>query len=290
MSWGKRAFSDKLLAFLGMGLLFKDLFVITVKTMQKQLHGTATWIPLSTSLSLMFRRKRLFGWSVLLFLITITLTWIGYQVTVDFIDGWTGKFAATAPAADGILGWIKHKGWVAASWLFLIVSRIVAFYLAFLFAYSLSTPGYVFLSTAAEKLYAGKHFDAEANFSVAGFFSDIFEGIKIAFFGILVTIIALFINFIPGIGQIIVFLLYTYYSALMFVDYPTSRRSWSLGRKLRWLRTHSSPSFRLGVLPALISMIPVVNIFAIALLFPLLTVHTTLNFSAIERAEKSSSF
>jgi hypothetical protein len=37
-------------------------------------------------------------------------------------------------------------------------------------------------------------------------------------------------------------------------------------------------------------MIPVVNIFAIALLFPLLTVHTTLNFSAIERAEKSSSF
>jgi CysZ protein len=76
----------------------------------------------------------------------------------------------------------------------------------------------------------------------------------------------------------------------MFVDYPTSRRSWSLGRKLRWLRTHSSPSFRLGVLPALISMIPVVNIFAIALLFPLLTVHTTLNFSAIERAEKSSAF
>jgi CysZ protein len=290
MSWGKRAFSDKLLAFLGMALLFKDLFVITVKTMQKQLHGTATWIPLSTSLSLMFRRKRLFGWSVLLFLITIVLTWIGYQVTVDFIDGWTGNFAATAPAADGILGWIKHKGWVAASWLFLIVSRIVAFYLAFLFAYSLSTPGYVFLSTAAEKLYAGKHFDAEANFSIAGFFSDIFEGIKIAFFGILVTIVALFINFIPGIGQIIVFLLYTYYSALMFVDYPTSRRSWSLGRKLRWLRTHSSPSFRLGVLPALISMIPVVNIFAIALLFPLLTVHTTLNFSAIERAEKSSAF
>jgi CysZ protein len=278
------------LAFSGMALLFKDIFVITVKTMQKQLHDTAAWIPLSTSLSLMFRRKRLFGWSVLLFLITIALTWVGYQVTVDFIDGWTGNFAATAPAADGILGWIKHKGWVAASWLFLIVSRIVAFYLAFLFAYSLSTPGYVFLSTAAEKLYAGKHFDAEANFSVAGFFSDIFEGIKIAFFGILVTIVALFVNFIPGIGQIVVFLLYTYYSALMFVDYPASRRSWSLGKKLRWLRTHSSPAFRLGVLPAVISMIPLVNIFAIALLFPLLTVHTTLNFSAIERAEKSSSF
>ncbi len=256
--------------------------------MQKQLHVTphaADWIPLSTSFSLMIRRKRLFGWSFVLFLITIALTWIAFQFTVDFIDQWTGNFAATAPAADGVLGWITHKGRLVASWLFLIVSRIVAFYLAFLFAYSLSTPGYVFLSTAAEKLYAGKHFDAEANFSVTGFFSDIFEGIKIAFFGIFVTLVALFVNFIPGIGQVLVLLLYTYYSALMFIDYPASRRGWSLGQKLRWLRRHGRPAFRLGVLPALVSMIPVINIFAIALLFPLLTVHTTLNFSAIERAK-----
>lgn len=256
--------------------------------MQKQLHGNADWIPLSTSLSLMFRRKRLLGWSVLLFLITIVLTWIGYQFTVGYIDQWTGNFTAAAPAADGILGWVKHKGWLIGSWLFLIISRIVAFYLAFLFAYSLSTPGYVFLSTAAEKMYAGEHFDADENFSVIGFFSDIFEGIKIAFFGILVTIIALFVNFIPVIGQVIVFLLYTYYSALMFVDYPASRRHWSLGRKIIWLRTHSSTAFRLGIFPALVSMIPIVNIFAIALLFPLLTVHTTLNFSAIELAKRPS--
>lgn len=257
--------------------------------MQKQLDVphpiAAEWIPLSHSLSLIIRRKRLFGWSLLLFLITITLTWIGYFFTVDFIDELTGNFMATAPATDTVLGWIKHKGWLVSSWLFLVVSRIVAFYLAFLLAYSLSTPGYVFLSTAAEKLYAGKHFDGDANFSVSGFFSDIFEGIKIAFFGLFVTIVALFVNFIPGIGQAIVFLLYTYYSALMFVDYPASRRRWSLGRKLRWLRTHSSPAFRLGLLPAIISMIPLVNIFAIALIFPLLTVHSTLNFSAIELAK-----
>lgn len=246
------------------------------------------WIPLSHSLSLIFRRKRLFGWSFLLFLITITLTWIGYLVTVDLIDQLTGNFTAAAPATGSILGWIKYGGWLVSSWMFLIVSRIVAFYLAFLLAYSLSTPGYAFLSTAAEKMYTGTHFDAEAIFSFTGFFSDILEGIKIALFGILVTIAALFVNFIPGIGQAVVFLLYTYYSALLFVDYPASRRRWSLGRKLRWLRTHSSPAFRLGVLPALISMIPLVNIFAIALLFPLLTVHATLNFSAIELAGRPS--
>jgi CysZ protein len=257
--------------------------------MQKQLNvpyrSAAEWIPLSRSLSLIIRRKRLFGWSFLLFLVTITLTWLGYHFTVDFMDRMTGNFAATAPATETILGWFKYSGWLISSWLFLIVSRIVAFYFAFLFAYSLSTPGYAFLSAAAEKLYAGEYFDSDAHFSVSGFFADIFEGLKIAFFGLLVTIVALFVNFIPAIGQVIVFLLYTYYSALMFMDYPASRRRWTLGRKLGWLRRHSSPAFRLGILPAVISMIPLINIFAIALFFPLLTVHTTLNFTAIELAK-----
>jgi CysZ protein len=248
--------------------------------------ASAEWIPLSHSLGLILRRKRLLGLSFLLVVVTILLTWLGYLITVDYVDELTGHFMTTAPATDTILGWIKHKGWLVGSWLFLVVSRIVAFYFAFLFAYSLSTPGYVFLSAAAEKLYAGELFDADANLTLSGFFIDIFEGIKIAIFGIVITIVALFVNFIPGIGQAAVFLLYTYYSALMFMDFPASRRRWSLKRKIGWLQTHSSPAFRIGVMPALVSMIPVINIFAIALLFPILTVHTTLNFTAIELAKK----
>ncbi|MGW8194754.1 MAG: EI24 domain-containing protein [Desulforhopalus sp.] len=262
--------------------------------MQKQLHRTpksnAEWIPLSRSLLLMFSRKTLFGWSFMLFLLTIFLTWIGYQLAVDFIDNLSGNLLPAAPAADGVLGWLKHAGWVAMHWLFLFISRTVAFYLAFLLAYTLSTPGYVFLATAAEKLHAGKNFDPDLNFTVTGFLIDILEGIKIAAFGVFVTVVALFVNFIPGIGQAAVFVLYSYYSALMFLDYPTSRRRWSLGRKLRWLRNHSSPAFRLGVLPALLSMIPLLNIFAIALFFPLLTIHSTLNFSAIELNKSRSEY
>jgi CysZ protein len=257
--------------------------------MQKQRHArhpsNAEWIPLSRSLSFILRSKRLFGWSFLLFLITVGLTWLGYHLTVGFMDRLTGNFLAAAPATESILGWIKYGGWWVGSRLFLIVSRIVAFYFAFLLAYSLSTPGYAFLSTAAEKLYSGDRFNGDAGSFLAGFFADILEGIKIALFGVLVTIVALVVNFLPAVGQAIVFLLYTYYSALMFIDYPASRRHWSLGEKLHWLRAHSSPAFRLGVLPAVVSMIPLVNIFAIALLFPLLTVHTTLNFSAIEQAK-----
>ncbi|MEE4242207.1 MAG: hypothetical protein V2I36_12130, partial [Desulfopila sp.] len=52
---------------------------------------------------------------------------------------------------------------------------------------------------------------------------------------------------------------------------------------LGWLGKHRGHSFRLGLFPALISMIPIVNIFIIALLFPILTVHATLNFTSLEQ-------
>jgi CysZ protein len=258
--------------------------------MQKQQHEnqvpTAPWIPLSSSLAFMMHHKRLIGWSLILIVITFSLTWIGYLFTVNFIQDLTGNFFINAPDTDTVWGWVKHKGWVVSSWLFIVVSRIVAFYLAFLLAYSISTPGYVFLSTAAEKMHAGEYFSPDASLTLSGFLRDIFEGIKIALFGIVVTIVALFVNFIPGIGQVAVFLVYTYYSALMFIDYPASRRRWSLREKIRWLQINSSPAFRIGFLPAFVSMIPIVNIFAMSLFFPLLTIHATLNFSTIELARK----
>jgi len=270
--------------------LSQNIPVIPANPMQKQpnvkMSPKPEWIPISRSMILLLSRKRLFGLSFILILITIGLTWLGFLVTVDFVDGLTGDFWENAPAAGTIWGWFKYHGWLIAKWMFLIVSRIVSFYFAFLLAYTLSTPGYAFLSATAEKIHAGEDFDPDAAFTLGGIARDIFEGIKIALFGIVVTLAALVVNFIPGIGQVAVILLYSYYSALMFIDYPASRRRWSLGRKIDWLRTHGSSALRIGFLPALVSMIPLVNIFAIALLFPVLTVHATLNFSAIELAKK----
>ncbi|MEE4243460.1 MAG: EI24 domain-containing protein, partial [Desulfopila sp.] len=221
-------------------------------------------------MAFLFRRKRLVGLSALLFLATIFLTWLGYQLALDFIDSISGTFFATPPETATILGWLKHKGWVVLKWLYLFITRIVAFYLAFIIAYTLTSPGYVVLSTAAEKLQAGDRYELDDDLSLRGILLDMWEGLKIAGFGIIVTIVALLANFIPLVGQIVAFLLYTYYSALMFLDYPASRRRWSLGRKLGWLGKHRGHSFRLGLFPALISMIPIVNIFIIALLFPIL--------------------
>lgn len=240
------------------------------------------WYTISYAIAFMFRRKRLLGWSLLLFVATIALTTAGYTLSTEFIDSLASGFLANPPEPDGIIGWLKHKGWLVGQWLFLLITRIVSFYLAFLLAYALTSPGYAFLSVSAEKLHTGDRFEPDDGLSLRNIVIDIFEACKIALFGVLITIAALMLNFIPAIGQGIVFLLYTYYSALMFLDYPSSRRRWSLGRKINWIRGHGSTAFKIGVLPAFVSMIPLLNIFLMSLIFPVMTIYSTLNFSTIE--------
>lgn len=249
-------------------------------------HPTAPSISLATSLSFLMGRKSLLGWSTLLILVTIALTWVGFQLTTGLIDNLTGSFFEAAPLRDTWWGWFKYVGWIIGKYLFVLISRLISFFLAFLLAYSLTTPFYGFLSASAEKIYWGKEFQEDDGFSVSGILKDLLEGFKVALFGILITIVALFVGFIPIIGQIAVFLIYTYYSALMFVDYPASRRRWGLGRKLLWLRHNSEQALRLGLVPAAITMIPVLNMFLLAAVFPLFTIHAALNFSAVELSQR----
>jgi CysZ protein len=248
------------------------------------------WVPLRTSLAFLFRHPRLLGWALLLVVCTGGLTWLGYLFSVDLINQFTGTFFTTPPQVEKFWHWPLLWGWTALKWVFLVLSRVVAFYLAFILAYSLTTPGYVFLSTWAGNRYTEKAGAGEAAFTVAGILIDLREGIKIGGLGLLVTVAALFANFIPVVGQATVFVLYVFYSALMFIDFPASRYRWTLGGKLRWLRQHRHQCFRLGLLPALISMIPLLNVFLMALLFPLFTIHTTLNFLEIEGRKEVAPF
>jgi len=259
---------------------------MTARNRQQIKTHPLPWVPLSSSAWFIFRSPRLLGWSLLLVLITAAFTWGGFILTTGFMDELIGSFIRTEPPTESWWGWIKYAGWLVAKYLFLVVSRVVAFFLAFLVAYSLTAPLYSFLSSSAEKIYCGDDFEADEGFSISGVCKDLWEGMKIGGFGIVVTIMALFISFIPVLGQLSVFVLYAYYSTLMFIDYPASRRRWNLGRKLGWLRENGSFSFRLGVLPAAVSMIPLLNLFLIALIFPLFTVHATLNFYIIEHNKR----
>lgn len=242
------------------------------------LGNRKNWLPLTFSIRFIFGNLNILGLSLLLMFCTGLLTWLGYLVTIHFADGLTGHFFQQAPEAAGIIGWFLVKGWWLLRFLFLVFSRVIAFYLAFLVSYSLTSPGYAFLSLSAEKKYLGEDFTDDDGFTWAGIVKDLVEGCKIGLFGLGVTIAAVFLNLIPVAGAGLVVLLYIFYSTLMFIDYPTSRQRWSLGDKLDWLKQQWPRALRLGWLPAFTSMIPVVNIFFMALLFPLFTVHATLNF------------
>ncbi len=245
--------------------------------------NTAAWSPITFALGFIFRNAKILFISLILIVLTGLLTWMGYLVTIHLTNGLTGHVFQQEPVVKGISGWFLIKGWWLLKILFLVVSRFIAFYLAFLLAFTITSPGYVFLSTATEKTYLKEQFQEDAAFSWSGVIVDLIEGGKIAIVGMVVTVIALLVNLIPIIGQVLVFVLYSYYSSLMFIDYPASRRRWSLGQKISWLKKNWWPALRLGLLPALVSLIPLVNIFFMALLFPLLTVHTTLNFITFEK-------
>ncbi|MCK5915866.1 MAG: EI24 domain-containing protein [Deltaproteobacteria bacterium] len=235
------------------------------------------WLPLSFSLRFLFGNFRILLWSLALILVTALLTWAGYLLTVDLVNGLLGDFFQQAPDRAGIIGWFQLQGWQLLKILFLLISRVIAFYLAFLLAYTLTAPGYAFLSNAVEKRYLGDKFSDDI-FTWSVVLQDLLEGCKIAFFGVLVTVAAIFLNFLPLLGSVLVVFLYIFYSTLMLIDYPASRRHLSLGEKLGWLKKHWFKALRLGWMPALISMIPVVNIFLLALFFPLFAVHATLNY------------
>lgn len=257
--------------------------------MSDGLHIPPPWISLGTSFLFLLRHPRLLGWSLILMILTGSLTWAGYLLSIDLVNHLTGSFFTTPPAVERFWQWPVLWGWTGLKWAFLVLSRVVAFYLAFLLAYSLTTPGYVLLSTWSGNLYSRQASASEAPLTLAGVLVDLLEGIKIGALGLLVTALALMCNFIPVVGQAAVFVLYVFYSALLFVDFPASRYRWSLGDKIGWVRRHQRQSFRLGLIPAVISMVPLLNIFFMALFFPLFTIQTTLNFLTIEGRGKDVS-
>lgn len=240
------------------------------------------WVSFAFAFSFLCRSPRLLGWSLVLVVITGALTWLGYLLSIDLIGQLTGSFFANPPTVERFWHWPLLWGWTALKWIYFVLSRVVAFYLAFILAYTLTTPGYAFLSAWAGNRYCDQAKEGEAAFTLAGALVDLWEGVKIGGLGLVVTVVALFANFIPVVGQVAVFVLYTFYSALMFIDYPASRYRWTLGQKLTWLRRHHRRAFRLGFFPALLSMLPLLNIFLMALFFPLFTIHSTLNYLTIE--------
>jgi CysZ protein len=168
----------------------------------------------------------------------------------------------------------------------MISTRLIAFYIALLVGYSITAPGYMFLSNSTEKIDETGSMEGEG-FEIEMLVDDLIEGLKIAGMGIVTAFFLFFITFVPVFGIIVAFIVLMFYSTLMFIDFPTSKRHWTLSQKFEWIYRHPMVAARLGFIPALIGLIPVFNVLFIAFLFPIFTIHTTRNFRLILENEKN---
>lgn len=158
---------------------------------------------------------------------------------------------------------------------------MISFYIAFFTAYVLISPFYSFFSALSEKKFFGKTRDVP--FSFKQLLKDILEALILTLFMAILSVVIFFINFIPVVGQLLAFVLYSYSNTLIFIDYAASRRGWSFNKKIFFLKRHPWFSFKSGVIPAVLGLIPLVGIFFMAILSPFFVVYNTLNFAAKEK-------
>lgn len=229
----------------------------------------------------LFSNGKLVVASLAAVLFMIVLSILMYHQISSWFSSLTVSFFSKPPVLDAFFDYIYYAGWWIIKVLFKGIVIIVSFYISFVISYTTCSPLYSFISIIAEDIHFGKP-DDNADFNFEGVVEDVFQAMKIAGITVLLSIGAFFINFIPVIGQIMAIAIYVWANSLMLIDFPASRRRWKMKRKLLWTKKNPVASLRIGALPTLLSMLPFINIILIAFLFPLLVVHSTLNFVAYE--------
>ena len=233
------------------------------------------------SIKYLFSNGKLVVASLAAVLFMILLSILMYHQISSWFSSLTVAFFNKPPALDAFLDYIYYAGWWIVKVLFKAIVIIVSFYVSFVISYTVCSPLYSFISIIAEDIHFGKP-DDNADFNFEGVVEDVFQAMKIAGITVLLSVGAFFINFIPVIGQILAIAIYIWANSLMLIDFPASRRRWEMKKKLLWTKENPIASLRIGTLPTLLSMLPFINIILLAFLFPLLVVHSTLNFVAYE--------
>lgn len=252
---------------------------ITKKKIDQTLVGGTS---LKTAAKAIFSNGKLTVASLTVVLAMVLITIFSYHFVSSWIDSLTAPFFDKDPITEGFFDYIYYFGWLLTRLVFKGIAALIVFYISFIFSYTLTSPLYSFISILAEDIYFGRP-DDDSDFSFETIVEDILQALKISGTVLLCTIFVFFINFVPVIGQITAIAFYIVINALMLVDFPASRRNWDLKTKTLWIRENIVTTLRIGSVPTLISMIPLANNIILAFLFPLFVVHSTINFSQIEK-------
>ncbi len=242
-----------------------------------------TSVPFMDSLLFFRKQKPLILWTIFILLVIFLITLLFFSFFTRHIE-MNFHFIITEPDADAgalwsLLFWFM-KG------LFTVFLKVVAFYLSFLIAYTVTAPLYQFVSIITEDLFRGKKVKEDAVPDFEEMFGDLKQAALLSVMVFGVTIVALIANFIPFFGPFICFAVLCFSSALLIIDFPTSRLGWDLRQKIEWLAAHPFDTIRFGLFPALISFIPIISPFIMGIVSPLLIVHGTLNFVLMEESRK----
>lgn len=253
----------------------------TRKKLDETLQGGTS---LKTAAKAIFQSSKLTVASLSVVLAMIVITIFSYHIISSWISSLTSPFFAKEPLTESFFDYLFYAGWVMTKLVFKGIAAIIVFYVSFIFAYTVTSPLYSFISILAEDIYFGKPEDAP-DFSFDVILEDVLQALKIAGMALVITVFAFFVNFVPVIGQITAIAFYIVLNSMMLIDFPSSRRGWDLQTKTLWIRKNLITTLRVGSLPTLISMIPLANNILLAFMFPLFVVHATMNFAAIEKGE-----
>ncbi len=232
---------------------------------------------LSETMHFFVEHKILFFYSTMILALTFIVTIFMSSFVISQVHSLTGDFFSTAPKYNTFYTQTLYFLWVAGKFVFNLIIGLIALYVSFIVSYTLSSPLYSKLANITEKFFKGEPEPSET-FSITQIIFDIKEALKVSAIMFFFSIIALFSNFIPVVGQIIAFLIYLFVNALLLIDFSASENRLSLSEKISWIFKHKILSGNIALFPTLISLIPIINIFIFVLIFPFYVVHATLNF------------
>lgn len=239
------------------------------------------------ALTFILKNRSLKYWSFALMAGMALLSYsIFHLLSVYVIDPHLVSWSTEHTAAAGVLGWIKHQSISIGGWIVKILTSLLALYLSIQLSYAFMSSAYSFLSDAAEDIYLVNPVEDQP-FSITAILKDTAEGLKFSAFSIVLIGIAFLLNFIPLLGPALVFIMYATFMSTMFLDAVMSRRLMNAKEKLRWIQSNKLLALRIGIIPMLVSLIPIGGIFVLSFIFPVMIVYATLNFARVEESTQN---
>ena len=174
-----------------------------------------------------------------------------------WIQGWVDILMDWLPEWLHWLGWLLRLAiWLAALMVFGLIFTVSA--------NLVGAPFYGFLAARAEAQLTGRKPESrlslmqEATLAVA---TELRKTWYWLWRAALLGVLSLLLFWIPGVVPVLWFVFGAWMLSLEYLDYPASNHGLNFAAKRLWLRQHRGLSYSFGSGVALVTMIPIVNLF-----------------------------